>query len=137
MALSNTSDIVPFSLAKFIWKPKVPSKVKVFSSLIEHKKVNTNDMLQLRKPFKSLSLNWYVLCEGSGESIDHLFLYCPITLGFWHSLSRQVKIDWVLPKSICDLLIISYKDWEAPLKVRPFGKFLVSHALDCVVRWKC
>ncbi|RVW92046.1 Retrovirus-related Pol polyprotein from transposon RE1 [Vitis vinifera] len=54
-ALSNVSNSVPFYPANFFWKSKVPSKVKAFAWLGAHKKVNTNDMLQLRRPFKTLS----------------------------------------------------------------------------------
>ena len=45
----------PFFLAKFVWKSKVSSKVKAFAWLVVHKKVNINDMLWLRRPYKSLS----------------------------------------------------------------------------------
>ena len=45
MALSNIPTFVLFSLTKFIWKSKDPSKVKAFSWLVAHKKVNTNNML--------------------------------------------------------------------------------------------
>ena len=50
MVLSTMLDIVPFSLANFIWKSKVPSKVKTFTWLVAYKKVNTNNILQLRRP---------------------------------------------------------------------------------------
>ncbi|RVW53786.1 putative serine/threonine protein phosphatase 2A regulatory subunit B''epsilon [Vitis vinifera] len=39
----------------------------------------------------------------SGESIDNLFLQCSIALRLWHCLFRQVGIDWVPPRSICDM----------------------------------
>ena len=39
----------------FLWNSKVPTKIRVFAWLVTYKKVNTNDMLQLRRPFKALS----------------------------------------------------------------------------------
>ena len=56
--LSNSSNFVPFYLANFLWKSRVPSKFKAFAWLVAHKKVNINDMLQLRRLFKAaLSLD--------------------------------------------------------------------------------
>ena len=66
-------------------------------------------MLQLRRPFKALSPNWCILCRGSSETIDHLFLHCPITLGLWHRIFSQAGIDWVQPSSIRDMMVISFK----------------------------
>ncbi|KAL6345662.1 hypothetical protein AAG906_017398 [Vitis piasezkii] len=78
-----------FLPAKFLWSSKVPSKVKALAWLVAHGKVNTNDKLQLRRPYKALCPQWCILCKGNGESIDHLFLHCPVTIGLWHS-----KILW-------------------------------------------
>ena len=55
LALTNLSDSVPFYPTKFLWKSRVPSKVMAFTWLVALMKVNTNDMLQLRRPFKTLS----------------------------------------------------------------------------------
>ena len=73
------------------------------------KKVNTNDMLQSRRSYKALSLDVCLLCMEGGETIDHIFLNCLLSLGLWHGLFDLVHIDWVPPKSICDMMIISYK----------------------------
>ena len=84
LTLSNFSNSIPFYLVNFLWKSKVSSKVRAFAWLVAHKKVSTNDMLQLRRPFKAFSPDWCILYRGSSEMIDHLFLRCPITLGLWH-----------------------------------------------------
>ena len=86
LALSDFSDFIPFYPANFLWKSKVPSKVRAFAWLVAHKKVNTNDMLHLRRPFKSFGPDWCILCSGSIETIDHLFLHCSMTLGLWHRI---------------------------------------------------
>ena len=62
-ALSNISNSIPFYPVHFLWKSKVPSKVSAFAWLVTHKKVNTNDMLELRRLFKTLSLDWCILCR--------------------------------------------------------------------------
>ena len=72
-------------------------------------KENTDDMLPLRRPDKSLSFHWCILCMGSGESIDYLFLHCPLTLRLWHKLFSLAKMDWALPRSIGDMMTISFR----------------------------
>ena len=74
-----------------------------------HKKVNTNDLLQLRRPYKALSPNICKLCVKHGESAYHLFLHCSLTMGLWHILFQLAKMDWVPPRSICDMMFINYK----------------------------
>ena len=94
-------------------------------------------MLQLRRPFKSLTTNWCILCMGNVGMIDHLFLHCPINSGLWHNLFKQARLDWVQPKSIHNMMTISYRDLGSSIKgkihpikkkskARSFGKWLVS-----------
>ena len=99
----------PCFLTTFVWKSQVPFKVKAFVWLVAHKKVNTNDLLQLRRPHKARSPNICKLCMEQGESANHLFLHCSVTLGLWHRLFQLAKMDWVPPKSISDMMFINYK----------------------------
>ena len=107
--LSQMPDSSPFFPTKFVWKSQVPFKVKAFIWLVAHKKVNTNDLLQLRRPHKAISPDICKLCMEQGESADHLFLHCSVTLGLWHRLFQLAKMDWVPPKSISDMMFINYK----------------------------
>ena len=79
--LSQMPDSSSFFPTKFVWKSQVPFKVKAFIWLVAHKKVNTNDLLQLRRPHKAISPDICKLCMKQGESADHLFLHCSVTLG--------------------------------------------------------
>ena len=108
-ALSQTPDSSPLFPSKFVWKSQVPFKVKAFVWLVAHKKVNTNDLLQLRRPHKALSPDICKLCMGQGESADHLFLHCSVTLGLWHRLFQLARMEWVPLKSISDMMFINYK----------------------------
>ncbi|RVX10388.1 hypothetical protein CK203_016057 [Vitis vinifera] len=91
LALSKISNPILFFPAKFLWSSKVPSKVKALAWLVAHGKVSTNDKLQLRRPYKALCPQWCILCKGNGESIDHLFLHCSVTIGLWHRLGELIK----------------------------------------------
>ncbi|RVX02255.1 NAD-dependent malic enzyme 62 kDa isoform, mitochondrial [Vitis vinifera] len=109
LALSKVSNPILFLPAKFLWSSKVPSKVKALAWIVAHGKVNTNDKLQLRRPYKSLCPQWCILCKGNGESIDHLFLHCPVTIGLWNKLFKLAGLDWVPPRSFEDMLVIAFK----------------------------
>ena len=80
-----------------------------FAWLVAHRKVNANDLLQLRRPYRSLNPKWCSLCRGNGESIDHLFLRCPFTIRLWHKLFNLAKLVWVSPRSVEDMFIIAFR----------------------------
>ncbi|RVW51835.1 putative ribonuclease H protein [Vitis vinifera] len=110
-SLSQMLDSSPFSPLSLYENLKSPSKLRPLVWLVAHKKVNTNDLLQLRRPHKALSPDICKLCMEQGESADHLFLHCSVTLGLWHRLFQLAKMDWVPPKSISDMMFINYKDF--------------------------
>ena len=104
LALSQYSESPLVFPTKFVWNSQVPFKVKSFVWLVAHKKVNTNDLLQLRRPHKAFSPDICKLCMKHGETVDHLFLHCSLTMGLWHRLFQLTKTDWVSPRSISDML---------------------------------
>ena len=53
--LSNHIDPNPSFPIDFVWKLQAPFKVKSFAWLVTLKKVNTNDILQLRRSYKAFS----------------------------------------------------------------------------------
>ena len=108
LTLSQFSGSPQVFPSKFVWKSQVPFKVKSFVWLVAHKKVNTNDMLQLKRPYKALSPDICILCMKHGESADHLFLHCSLTIGLWHRLFRLAKMDRVPPRSIFDMMSIKF-----------------------------
>ena len=124
LALSDFSNPVLFIPTKFLWRSKVPSKVKALTWLVIHGKVNTNDKLQLRRPFKSLCPRWCILCKRNGESFDHLFLHCPLTIGLWHKLFDLVGLVWVPPRSIEDMMIIAFRGLGNSIKSKTFWQIV-------------
>ena len=40
---------------------------------VAHRKINTNDMVQRRRPNMALFLYWCVVCKNASENVDHLF----------------------------------------------------------------
>ena len=49
------------------------------------------------------------MCLRSGESIDHLFLHCVVTLNLWNRLFSIARIDRVWPKGVTNMLYISFR----------------------------
>ena len=82
-----------------------------------HKKVNTNDLLQLRRPYKALSPNICKSCMKHGKSTDHLFLHYSLMMGLWHKLFQIAKMDWVPSRSISDMMTIDYKGFEKSKRI--------------------
>ena len=98
-----------FQPATFLWEAKAPLKVKAFAWLVAHRKVNTNDLLQVRQPFKSLNPQWCILCKGEGEATDHLFLHCLYIIGLRNKLFNSTGLVWVSPRRIEDIFAIAFK----------------------------
>ena len=76
--LTHSLNTTSFHLDKPIWKSKVPSKVKSFIWTVVLNRINTNDILQVRRPHKAISPYVFVMCGANSESVSHLFLHCPV-----------------------------------------------------------
>ena len=57
----------------------------------------------LRK-MKVWILDWCYICKCNGESVDHLFLHCPIALDMWAMVFHLFGVSWVMLQSIVGLL---------------------------------
>eukprot|EP00253_Pinus_taeda_P024520 PITA_24520 len=75
----------PYWWAKSIWKLKCPTKEKLFFWCILKRKVPTWDTLQAR--FKQ-GLGRCPLCKNDSETMDHLFIGCPIVKKVWSEVAK-------------------------------------------------
>ena len=94
-----------FDPASFIWKSKVPPKVKILGWLVAHGRLNTCDMLQRRRPNSCFSPHWCVLCKMNGESAIHTFLQCESASYLWQKLYWEAGLTWDAPSLISDLFV--------------------------------
>ena len=60
-------------------------------------RINTNDILQVRRPHKAISPYVCVMCGVNSESVSHLFLHCPVADFLCNSLFGTVGECWVCP----------------------------------------
>lgn len=73
LSLSKKESQVIFIYPKLIQNSKVSPEVKPFAWLMGNGKVNTHDLLQIRRLLKALSV---APCVLSGGRAYHLFLHC-------------------------------------------------------------
>ena len=91
--------LIPY---KFLWKSKLPHKIKVFFWLVVRNKILTKDNLKKRCWIGSLNC---CFC-GVDESIDHLFFQCPIAQYMWRVIQVALNLR-MIPKNIKNL----YDNW--------------------------
>ena len=112
---------------------KIEVELMAFPWFVTHKMVNTIDMLQLRRPFKALSLDWCIICR-SREMINLLLLHCLITLGFWRRIFSQAGMVWVKLDTIHDMMVISLKCFENSIRDKTLWRIVCLSLLWIVWR---
>eukprot|EP00253_Pinus_taeda_P010347 PITA_10347 len=80
--------------SKKLWKLKCPLKSRVFLWCLLKKKVPTWDILQSRF---FIGPGRCPLCKVAGETINHLFMSCPVSTCIWGELIKMLNIraHWV------------------------------------------
>ena len=84
-----------------MWKQKIPSRVAFFVWTAALGKCLTIDNIRKRKVW---ILDWCYMCKGNGESVDHLFLHCPIAMDLWSMVLGLFGVTWVMPHTVLGLL---------------------------------
>lgn len=72
-------------------------------------KLNTNHMLQMRRPGKSISPDWCVMCRSHADSHDHMFLHSDSARCLWHNLFGVEAEVWVSPAIVTSFLQVKYR----------------------------
>lgn len=113
---------------KFLWKTKVPSKIKMFLWLMNKKSILTKDNL-LRKGWKGAKECVYC---GKIETIDHLFFDCSAARLVWSLIKCAFDLRRC-PTDLDDFLGRWLKSFKNPEK----GMVLVGSAAIFWALWKC
>lgn len=45
------------------------------------------------------------MCKGSGESVNHLMLHCPVATELWSLVFGLLNIYWVMPRSLKEMFL--------------------------------
>eukprot|EP00253_Pinus_taeda_P001598 PITA_01598 len=81
---------VPEWWSKNLWKLKCPLKARIFLWCILKRKIPTWDILQSRF---FIGPGRCPLCKSDGETINHLFTSCPVSLRIWGELIGLLNIN--------------------------------------------
>ncbi|GMP72532.1 hypothetical protein CsSME_00030528 [Camellia sinensis var. sinensis] len=82
---------------KCVWVLGTPSKVAFFVWTAMLGRVLTLDNL-IR--CGHILVNWCCLCCGAVESMDHLFIHCPVSSPLWMLVVATFDLAWVQPASV-------------------------------------
>lgn len=77
-----------------LWRLNIAPRAKHFLWLLTHGKIKTVEYLY--------SLNLGAMCNLDKETIDHLFLNCPKTLGVWNVIGHILGNGFSIPNSISE-----------------------------------
>ncbi|KAG7990850.1 hypothetical protein I3843_02G045100 [Carya illinoinensis] len=86
---------------KRLWRNKAPHKTLFFVWTAALGKILTTDNLRKRRV---IITDWCCMRKKDGESVNHLLLHCETARALWCEVFRQVGLNWVMPKSVLELL---------------------------------
>jgi hypothetical protein len=120
------NDGTPYT-RKFIWKLKIPLKIKIFLWFLNNKVLLTKDNLAKRQ---WTGCTKCVFC-GEQETVEHLFLLCPFARLIW----RTVNFTYGLaqPTSISDL----FGSWLNGVEKKTKAIIRVGVSALCWSIWRC
>jgi hypothetical protein len=84
-----------------VWRTQGPSRAAFFLCSTALGKILSLD--NLRKRHVIVIYRCYI-CKKTGESVDHLLLYCDVASALWSSLFSCFGMSWVMPRWIVNLL---------------------------------
>ena len=84
-----------------VWQAKAPSRVAFFLWTASLGKILTTDNLRKRG---IIIMDWCCMYKESGESVNHLFIHCPVASDLWTMYFNLFGVSWVMPKGVVDLL---------------------------------
>ena len=90
-----------------IWGSKAPRRIVFFLWTTTWGKILTNDNLMRRG---HVMAEWCCMCRGTGETVDHLMLHCPLMSGLWNYIFHSFGIQWILSAQVMDLLF-AWRNW--------------------------
>lgn len=80
----------------------MPRKISAFCSLALKDACLPQDSLKRRKFHQP---NRCYMCLNSSESVNHLFLHCPVASEIWSMYLSLFGLQWVIPSSIREIIV--------------------------------
>jgi hypothetical protein len=112
---------------KFLWKMKIPLKIKIFMWFLNNKVILTKDNLAKRK-WKGCTK--CVFC-GEQESVEHLFIHCPFAKLIWRTVNFAYNLH--PPTSITNM----FGNWLVRIDRSNKACIRTGVTALCWSIWKC
>jgi hypothetical protein len=114
-------------LRKYLWKLKIPLKIKIFMWFLHNKVLLTKDNLVKR--------NW-VGCSkccfcGSQETIEHLFISCPFARLLWRIVN--FAFDLPPPANVTNM----FGNWLNGVDKKSKARIRIGVSALCWSIWRC
>ncbi|XP_019251169.1 PREDICTED: uncharacterized protein LOC109230093 [Nicotiana attenuata] len=113
---------------KLIWKTKLPTKVTCFTWTVLKKACLTQDNL-CKRSFQLV--NRCYLCQQSSESINHLFLHCPVATDMWYMFLSILGISWTQPQGIREA-VEGWSSWKVERAIKKVWKMIPACIFWCL-----
>ncbi|XP_075099232.1 uncharacterized protein LOC142176070 [Nicotiana tabacum] len=99
-ALSSRKEMIDQWPWKLIWRTKMPPKISVFCWITLNGACLTHDNL-IRRGFQLASRCY--MCQSNSETINHLFLHCPVATDIWSMFLSLFGLRWTMPCSVTEV----------------------------------
>ena len=73
-------------------------------------------------------VNWYYLCKGEKELVNHILIHCSLACTLWHLLCSFFGLSWNPPRLVKEVSLGWHGGWEKCRKVwrmTPFFLFWI------------
>ncbi|XP_010279234.1 PREDICTED: uncharacterized protein LOC104613207 [Nelumbo nucifera] len=85
-----------------VWNPNSPTKANFLVwTMALNKCLSKENLVRRGIQVSDLSCS---LCGSSAESTDHLCIHCPYSTQLWNHFLNSLKVCWVMPRSVKELL---------------------------------
>lgn len=92
------------SVAKWLWKIAIPSKLQFFGWLAWQGRVKTTAFLHRIGMLPADASTLCVFCRSEVESVSHVLLHCPLVWKVWAAMLSWWDVCWATLSSIVALL---------------------------------
>ena len=79
----------------------MPPRVAFFLWVTVLGKILTAENLRKRH---IIIVSWCCMYKANGESIDHLFIHCPVARELWSAVFCTFGVLWVMPQTVRELI---------------------------------
>lgn len=117
--LIDKSGVPLFPFHKTIWIAFVPFKVNLFMwSFVRGSIIMTNGNFQNTRPNYFLCPQWCIMYRRYEESMNHLFLHCPVALNLWRGLFCLSGSLWMASDACTHMLLADFRGFGGNKKAK-------------------